>query len=71
MCDVDDQNRGVLRRMTYQAAFRTVLPAKKGTKRHSKHLVSVSMCYLEHLDGIPKKLPYSHQFPFKHPYPGY
>ena len=51
--------------MTHEAAFRTVFPAKKGTKRHSKHLISVSMCYLRHLDGIPKKWPSSRQLPFK------
>ena len=34
--------------------FRTVFQAKKGTKRHSKHLVSVSMYYLRHFIGIPK-----------------
>ena len=34
--------------MTHEAAFRTVFPAKKGTKRHSKHLVSVSMRYLSY-----------------------
>ena len=34
----------------------TVFPAKKGTKRHTMHLVSVSMCYPRHLDGIPKKV---------------
>ena len=42
-------------RMTHEAASRTVFPAKKGTKRHSKHLVSVSMCKPRHLDGIPKE----------------
>ena len=57
--------------MNYQAGFRTVFPAKKGTKRHSKQLAYVSMSYLGHLDGIPKKLPFSRQFPFKYPYPGY
>ena len=40
------------RRMTHEAAFKTVFPAKKSTKRYSKHIVSVSMCYLRHLDGI-------------------
>ena len=30
-----------------------------------KHLVSVLMCYLRHLDGIPKKWPVSRQLPFK------
>ena len=29
----------------------TVFPAKKGTKRHSKHLVSVSMRYLSYLSS--------------------
>ena len=51
--------------MTHEAAFRTVFPAKKGTKRHSKHLISVSMSYLRHLDGIPKKWLSSRQLPFK------
>ena len=41
--------------MTRKAAFRTVFPARKGTERHTKHLVSVSMCYPRHLDGIPLK----------------
>ena len=41
--------------MTHEAAFRTVFPAKKGTKRHTKQLVPVSMCYPRYLDGIPKK----------------
>ena len=48
-----------LRRMTCEAAFTKVFPAKKGTKRHTKHLVSVSMSYPRHLDGIPKKWPVS------------
>ena len=48
-----------LRRMTREAAFTKVFPAKKGTKRHTKHLVSVSMSYPRHLDGIPKKWPVS------------
>ena len=52
-----------LRRMTHEAALRTVFPAKKGAKRHTKHLVSVSMCYSRHLDGIPKKLHFSRQLP--------
>ena len=41
--------------MPHEAEFRTVFPAKKRTKRHTKHLVSVSMCHPRHLDGIPKK----------------
>ena len=41
--------------MTHEAAIRTVFQAKKGTKMRSKHLIYVSMCYLRHLDGIPKK----------------
>ena len=45
--------------MTHEASFRTVFPAKKDTKRHTKHLVSGSMCYPRHLDGIPKKWPFS------------
>ena len=36
-----------------------------GTKRHSKHLASVSMCYLRHLDSILKKWHFSRQLPFK------
>ena len=54
----------LLRRMTHEAAFRRVFPAKKGTKRHSKHIVSVSMRYPRHLDGIPKKWPVSRQLLF-------
>ena len=46
-------------RMTHEATFRTVFPSKKGTKRHSKHLVS------RHLDGIPKKWLVSRQLPIK------
>ena len=41
--------------MTHEAKFRTVFPVKKGTKRRTKHLVSVLMCCLRHLDGIPEK----------------
>ena len=52
-----------LRWMTHEAAFRTAFPAKKGAKRHTKHLVSVSMCYSRHLDGIPKKWHFSRQLP--------
>ena len=55
--------------MTHVFAFRTVFPAKKGTKRRSKHLISVSMCYLWHLDGIPKKRSFSRQLPFKVTFP--
>ena len=51
--------------MTHEAAIRTVFPAKKSTKRHKKHLVSVSTCYPRHLDGIPKKWPSSRRLPFK------
>ena len=40
--------------MTHEAAFRTVFRAKKGTKKHSKYLISVSLCYLRYLDVIPK-----------------
>ena len=50
-----------LRRMTHEASFRTVFPAKKGTKRHSRLLVSVSMRYLRHLDDITEKWPCSLQ----------
>ena len=38
--------------MTHEAAFRDSFPVKKGTKRHTKHLVSVSMCYPRHLNGV-------------------
>ena len=41
--------------MTHEAAFKTVFRAKKGTKRRSRHLVSVLMCYLRYFDRIPKK----------------
>ena len=54
-----------LRRMTHEAAIRAVFPAKKGAKRHTKHLVSVSMCYPRHLDGISKRWPVSRQLPFR------
>ena len=53
--------------MTHEAVFRTVFPATIGTKRHSKHLVSISRCYLWHLDGIPKKWPFNRQLPLKFP----
>ena len=49
--------------MTHETSFRTFFPAKKDTKRHTKHLVSGSMCYPRHLDGIPKKWPFSCQSP--------
>ena len=45
--------------------IRTVFPAKKSTKRHKKHLVSVSTCYPMHLDGIPKKWLSSRRLLFK------
>ena len=51
--------------MTHKAAFRTVFLAKKGTKRRTKHLVSVLMRCLRNLDGIPKKIPVSRQLLFK------
>ena len=54
-----------LRRMTHEVSFRTVFPAKKSTKRHSRLFVSVSMRYLRHLDGIPEKWSCSLQLPFK------
>ena len=54
-----------LRPMIYWAALRTVFRAKKWSKKHSKFLISVSLCYLRYLDGIPKKCLFSRQLPFK------
>ena len=51
--------------MIQEAAIRIVLPAKKGTERHTKHLVSISVCYLGHLDGIPKSDPLTVSYPLK------
>ena len=44
--------------MTHEAAITTVFWAKKATKRLSKYPVSVSVCYLRHLDSIPKMWPF-------------
>ena len=38
---------------------------KKGTKRHTKHLISVLMCYLRRLDGIPKSDLLAVSYPLK------
>ena len=38
---------------------------KKGTKRHTKHLISVLMCYLRRLDGIPKSDLLTVSYPLK------
>ena len=51
--------------MTHGAAIRTVLPTKKGTKRHTKHLISVLMRYLRRLDGIPKSDLLAVSYPLK------
>ena len=54
-----------LRRMSYEDAFKTAFRAKKGTKKHSKNLVSVSVCHLRYSDVIPKKWHFSRQLHFK------
>ena len=56
MCALNNETRSVYRGWLTKLHLG---PAKKDTKRHTKHLVSVSMCYPRHLDGIPKKWPFS------------
>ena len=60
MCALNNETRSVYRGWLTKLHLG---PAKKDTKRHTKHLVSVSMCYPRHLDGIPKKWPFSCQSP--------
>ena len=59
-----DQISKRLWRMNREVATRTVFRAEIGTRRCSKYLLSVSMCYLRHLDSIPRKWLFSRQLPF-------
>ena len=48
--------------MTYEAAFKTVFWAKKGTKRRSKYYFNM---LTEAFGQYPEKVTFSRQLPFK------